>query len=76
MPVTLLLMQNYLQNSPAMATGLSLGVAIALAGLPTYLEQFRSVQNNKMVFLVFTLFFLLSNVLTVWKINKKAPEHS
>lgn len=69
-PITLLLMQNYLRNSPATATGLSLGVAIALAGLPTYLQQFRNIQSNKLAFFVFTLFFILSNVFTVWKTSK------
>jgi FSR family fosmidomycin resistance protein-like MFS transporter len=66
-PITLLLMQNYLRNSPATAAGLSLGVAIALAGLPTYLQQFRLIQNNKMAFLVFSMLFLFSNAWTVWK---------
>lgn len=71
-PITLLLMQNFLRNSPATATGLSLGVAIALAGLPTYLQQFRQIQNNKLVFLVFSMFFILSNIWTVWKFKKSS----
>jgi hypothetical protein len=71
-PITLLLMQNFMRNSPATATGLSLGVAIALAGLPTYLQQFRQIQNNKLVFLVFSMFFILSNIWTVWKFKKSS----
>lgn len=72
-PITLLLMQNYMQNSPATATGLSLGIAIVFAGLPTYFEQFRSVQNNRSFFLFLTAIFLLSNF---WIIRKASGTKS
>ena len=66
-PITLLLMQNYMQSTPATATGLSLGVAIALAGLPTYFEQFRLIQNNRSFIILLSILFLVSNL---WIIRK------
>lgn len=60
-PVTLLLMQNYMRNRPATASGLSLGVAILIAGLPTYFEQFRLIQNNKMFVILLSIAFFTSN---------------
>ena len=60
-PITLLLMQNYMQKSPAAAAGLSLGVAVILAGLPTYFEQFRLIQYNKSFVLLLSIAFVLSN---------------
>ena len=66
-PITLLLMQNFMQNSPATATGLSLGVAIALAGLPTYLNQFRLIQNNKAFLMLLSIAYIISNC---WVIKK------
>jgi FSR family fosmidomycin resistance protein-like MFS transporter len=60
-PVTLLLMQNYMRNRPATASGLSLGAAIIIAGLPTYFEQFRLVQNNKIFLILLSIAFFASN---------------
>ncbi len=64
-PVTLLLMQDYMQNSPATATGLSLGVAIVLAGLPTYSSEFRLIQDNKIFLLLLSILFIFSNFLLI-----------
>ena len=67
-PITLLLMQNYLKNQPATATGLSLGIAIVLAGIPTYIESFRQIQHNKFLFILICILFLLPN----WWMVKKS----
>ncbi len=69
-PITLLLMQNYMQHTPATATGLSLGISIVLAGLPTYIENFRAVQQNKTFFLLLSIAFLLSNYWVVRRSRK------
>jgi len=61
-PVTLLLMQNYMRNRPATASGLSLGAAIIIAGLPTYFEQFRLIQNNKFFVILLSIAFFASNL--------------
>ncbi|HQV77837.1 MAG TPA: MFS transporter [Chitinophagales bacterium] len=66
-PITLVLMQNYMQKNPATAAGLSLGVAIALAGLPTYLNQFRLIQDNKTFLLLLSIAYIFSNC---WVIKK------
>lgn len=66
-PITLVLMQNYMKNSPATAAGLSLGVAIALAGLPTYINQFRLIQDNKIFLLLLSIAYIFSNC---WVIKK------
>lgn len=66
-PITLLLMQQYMRNTPAVAAGLSLGVAIVLAGLPTYIEQFREIQEDKIFILLLSAGFLFSNFLVVRK---------
>lgn len=60
-PITLLLMQNYLQNNPATATALSLGTAIILAGLPTYLDSFRQLQNSNPYLMVISFLLILTN---------------
>ncbi len=70
-PVTLLWMQNYMRRHPATATGLSLGVAIILAGLPTYLQEFRMLQYSKVAFLIFSMFFLISNVWYLAKMKNR-----
>ena len=66
-PITLVLMQNYMKNSPATAAGLSLGVAIALAGLPTYLNQFRLIQHNKVFLLLLSIAYISSNYFIIKK---------
>lgn len=66
-PVTLVLMQNYLRKSPAMAAGLALGIAIIVAGLPAYVNQFRLVQNNKLFLLLLSIAYLITNG---WVIKK------
>jgi hypothetical protein len=38
------------------ATGLSLGLAIVLAGLPTYIQQFREIQNTKFLYLLSSMY--------------------
>ena len=60
-PVTLVLMQNYLQKSPATAAGLSLGITILLAGIPTYFEQFRIAQQQISFIVLLSIVFLVSN---------------
>lgn len=60
-PLTLLLMQQYLQSTPATASGLSLGIAIVLAGLPAYTEQFRLVQRANGFWLLLGIAFIVSN---------------
>ena len=70
-PITLLLMQQYMQNSPAIAAGLSLGISIALAGLPTYTEQFRLIQSNKISLLLISVAFIVSNYLIIRKNKQK-----
>jgi len=66
-PITLLLMQQYMRNSPAVATGLSLGLAIVLAGMPTYIQQFREIQGHKIFILLLSIVFLISNFLIIRK---------
>jgi len=60
-PITLLLMQQYLKNSPATAAGLSLGLSIVIAGLPAYTEQFRLIQIHKILLILLSIAFLASN---------------
>lgn len=69
-PITLLLMQNYMQSRPATATALSLGIAIVLAGLPTYIEQFRAMQSNIYFLLLISLLFLVPNI---WILKWRKP---
>jgi FSR family fosmidomycin resistance protein-like MFS transporter len=66
-PITLVLMQSYMKNSPATAAGLSLGVAIALAGLPTYLNQFRLIQHNKTFMVLLCIAYISSNYFVLKK---------
>lgn len=73
-PITLLLMQNYMQTRPATATAVCLGIAIVLAGLPTYIEQFRAMQNNVYFLLLISTLFLLPNIwILKWKNPKILP---
>lgn len=69
-PVTLLLMQQYMKKSPAIAAGLSLGISIVLAGLPTYTEQFRLLQNNKISLILISIAFVCSNYLVIRNAKK------
>lgn len=61
-PITLLLMQNHWKQQPAIASGLSLGIAVILAGIPTYIETFRQFQNNTFFFIFICVCFLLPNL--------------
>ncbi len=70
-PITLILMQNYMQKSPATAAGLSLGIAIFLAGFPTYIEQFRLMQNGKGFILLLSIVFIISNYFVIRNYKQK-----
>jgi MFS transporter, FSR family, fosmidomycin resistance protein len=68
-PITLWLMQQYLNRQPATATALSLGTAIILAGLPAYLDEFRNIQWDKsLLTATFVLLLLLNGF---WLLNTK-----
>ncbi len=69
-PISLLLMQQYLKKSPAFGAGLSLGISIILAGIPTYIDQFRSLQGNKSFLILLSIVFLTTN-LAVIKLKKE-----
>lgn len=66
LPVTVLLMQNFFRTQPATAAGLSLGVAVILAGIPTYLEAVREIPNDTFLFLIVCALFLMFNGWIVW----------
>jgi len=59
-----------MQSRPATATALSLGIAIVLAGLPTYIEQFRAMQSNIYFLLLISLLFLVPNI---WILKWRKP---
>lgn len=69
-PITLVLMQNVLRTMPATASGLALGIALALAGLPLYLETFRLLQQNKIVVFFILILYGAINFITVYKIQE------
>lgn len=60
-PITLLLMQQYLQKSPAFGAGLALGISIIFAGLPTYINQFRTIQGNQFFLILISIVFIVTN---------------
>ena len=64
-PVALLLMQQYLKNSPATGAGLSLGLSIVLGGIPPYIEQFRIYKDNKILLILLSIAFLFTNFLVI-----------
>ncbi|MCB0508920.1 MAG: hypothetical protein R2739_05535 [Chitinophagales bacterium] len=66
-PITLVLMQDYLRKSPALAAGLSLGVSIILGGLPMYFQPFREIIHNNYFLLLLSIAFVCSNL---WIIRK------
>jgi len=66
-PITLLMVQQFLKNKPATGAGIALGMAIALAGLPTYFQEFRSIQNNWEIFIAISILFLTTNYWTIKK---------
>ena len=72
-PITLWMMQQFLRKQPAAATALSLGAAIILAGLPSYLYQFQALQqDNKLLSACFILLLLL-NVYWVFMTKRRKP---
>ncbi|MGB4205126.1 MAG: hypothetical protein WBJ84_05835 [Bacteroidales bacterium] len=76
LPVTVLLMQNFFKTLPATAAGLSLGVAVILAGLPTYLESVRRIPDDKWLFLGMGALFLLFNGMVVFLGKRKVKVKS
>lgn len=71
-PITVVLMQQYMQKSPATATGLSLGISIILAGLPTYTNQFRLMQHQNNFWYFLCAIFIVSNFIMIRKAKKLA----
>jgi len=66
-PITLVLMQNLLRTMPATASGLALGVALVLSGLPMYVNQFRLLQDKTSIFILVLLLFVLGNWIAIRK---------
>ena len=81
-PITLLLMGNSLPNHPATATALSLGTAVAFAGLPLFLlGDIKIIYNNfnnswLTVFIFVTLFlgWIAVDKFLFKKLNLQSPE--
>ncbi len=60
-PITMVLVQHQIKNSPATGAGLALGFSIILAGLPSYVQQFRNIQTNTLFLLVLSMVFVFCN---------------
>lgn len=68
-PITLLLTQQYLKNQPATGAGIALGLAIVLAGLPTYFQQFRNIEHQYVVLVIVSSIFIVTNYLAIKKLK-------
>lgn len=64
-PMTLVLLQGRLSSTPALASGLALGIAILLAGIPAYLSDFREIMLHPAAMTTVDIGFLFTH-LGVW----------
>ncbi len=71
-PITLVLVQQYMKQSPATAAGLCLGVLILFAGLPSYFHAFRQLQTHQHINVVLSALFFLSNFCFLLMYQRKA----
>lgn len=70
-PITLLVLQNYLKDKPATGAGLCLGAAVLIAGLPTYFKEFRIFEQNDYFILLLSMLFFISNLWMIKSFKNK-----
>ena len=77
-PLTLLLMSRSLPLYPAIATALSLGTSVALAGLPLYMKSDQGsfinwLNGNQIIFIIFIIMFCFWLAITSFSRRKHYP---